>query len=193
MPINRHLEKEIAATYARVLFDAAYEAGGQQEVLEVRDQAELVLGILRTNMDLQSALADTTYDSDQRANLARSVFADCAQELTSVLAIMAERLEIEKLVRVIDAYGAELEAKLNISVVDVTTAVELDDHLRELITKKAEADLESKVVLREHIDKSLLGGIRMTSGTTRIDASLKTQLEHARSVLKQTTDGGECS
>ena len=72
------------------------------------------------------------------------------------------------------------------------TAVELDDHLREVITKKAEADLGTNVVLREHIDKSLLGGILMSANGKRIDASVLSQLESARNVLKLSTDGGEC-
>ena len=78
------------------------------------------------------------------------------------------------------------------SIVDVTTVVELNDHLREVIVKKAEADLGTKVVLRERIDKSLLGGILMSVGGKRIDASVATMLDSARTTLKQTTDGGEC-
>ena len=73
-----------------------------------------------------------------------------------------------------------------------TTGVELDDHLREVIVRKAEADLGTKVVLREHIDKSLLGGILMSANGKRIDASVLSQLENARNVLKLSTDGGEC-
>ena len=46
--------------------------------------------------------------------------------------------------------------KLGICVVDVTTAVPLDDGLRQLITEKAEADLGRRAVLRERIDASIL-------------------------------------
>ena len=84
------------------------------------------------------------------------------------------------------------DAVLNVTVVDVTTVVPLDDHLREVITKKSEADLGTKVVLRESIDKSLIGGILMSANGKRIDASMTSQLEAARNVLKHSTDGGEC-
>ena len=46
---------------------------------------------------------------------------------------------------------------------DVTTAIALDDHLREIITTKTAKDLGTQVVLREHIDKSILGGIIMSA------------------------------
>lgn len=183
---------EKVATYARVMLDAAQEAGGQDAVLEVRDQAERVLHIVRSNMDLSAAMEDSSYTPEQRNGLVRNVFASCHPVLVDVLAVMAERGDFALLSRVWESYGEQLERKLNVTVVDVTTVVELDDHLREVIVKKAEADLGTKVVLREHIDKSLIGGILMSANGKRIDASVLSQLENARNVLKDNTDGGEC-
>ena len=186
MPTNRHVLKEKVAAYASILLDGAYEAGGQDAVLEVRDQAERVMRIARSNMDLSSSLEDSSYTPEQRNELARKVFAQCHPVLVDVLAVMAERGDFALLSRVWASYGEQLERKLNVTV------VELDDHLREVIVRKAEADLGTKVVLREHIDKSLLGGILMSANGKRIDASVLSQLENARNVLKLSTDGGEC-
>ena len=192
MPTNRQILKETVATSASVLLDGAYEAGGQDAVLEVRDQAERILRIARSNMDLSDALEDSSYTPEQRGQLVRNLFASSNPVLVDVLAVMAEREDFALLSRVWASYGEQLERKLNVTVVDVTTVVELDDHLREVITKKAEADLGTNVVLREHIDKSLLGGILMSANGKRIDASVLSQLESARNVLKLSTDGGEC-
>lgn len=192
MPTNRQILKEKVATYASVLLDSAYEAGGQDAVLEVRDQAERILRIARSNMDLSDALEDSSYTPEQRGQLVRNLFASSNPVLVDVLAVMAEREDFALLSRVWASYGEQLERKLNVTVVDVTTVVELDDRLREVITKKAEADLGTNVVLREHIDKSLLGGILMSANGKRIDASVLSQLESARNVLKLSTDGGEC-
>lgn len=193
MPINRQIVKEQVATYAAVLLDGVYEAGGQNDVLEVRDQLESIVRIMRSNMDLASAVGDSSYTPEQRAEVVRGVFGACNPVLVDVVAVMAERGNMDLLPRVSEVYGRQLEAKLNMTVVDVTTVVELDDHLREVIVRKAETDLGTKVVLREHIDPSLLGGILMNANGKRIDASVLTQLENARTVLKDTTDGGERS
>lgn len=192
MPTNRHVQKEKVATYASVLLDAAIQAGGQDKALEVRNQAERIIRIMRSNMDLSSSLQDSSYTPEQRSSLVRNVFAQVDPVLVEVLAVMAERGDIALLSRVWESYGEQLERKLNVTVVDVTTVVPLDDHLREVIKKKAEADLGMNVVLRESIDKSLIGGILMSAHGKRIDASVVSQLENARNVLKQTTDGGEC-
>ena len=192
MPTNRLIVKEEVAVYAAVLFDGAFEAGGQEAVLEVRDQMVRVAGAMRTNMELSVALSDPGYTPEQRGELARTVFAGCNPVLLDVLAVLAERGDAALLPRVLENYAEQLQSKLNLCVVDVTTAVPLDDALRRIITEKAEADLDTNVVLRESVDKSILGGIIMSTNGKRIDASVASQLDHARNVLKTTTDGGEC-
>ncbi|MBR5259757.1 MAG: ATP synthase F1 subunit delta [Eggerthellaceae bacterium] len=192
MPTNRLVVKEQIATYAGVMYDAAYAAGGQDAVLEVRNQMEQIISIMHSDMELSGALSNAGYTAEQRNGLVKAVFAECNPAFVEVLAVMAERGDADLLGRVFQAYGELLDTKLNVCVVDVTTVVALDDNLRHIITKKAEADLSKTVVLRERIDKSILGGIIMSTGGKYIDASVVSQLNKARNVLKETTDGGEC-
>ena len=192
MPTNRLVVKETVDTYAQVLLDAANAAGGQEAVLEVRDQLEVVTKALRSNIDLQVALAEKAYTPEQREELVRNVFTGMHPALVDVLLVMSERDDLELANRVYAAFDGLIEEKLGVVVVDVTTAVPLDDALRETISNKAAQDLGKKVVLRERVDKSILGGIIMSASGRRIDASIATQLDTARTVLKTTTDGGEC-
>ena len=192
MPTNRLVAKETVDTYAQVLLDAANAAGGQDAVLEVRDQLEVVMKALRSNIDLQVALAEKSYTPEQREELVRNVFTGMNPVLVDVLLVMSERDDLELANRVYAAFDGLIEEKLGVVVVDVTTAVPLDDALRETISKKAAQHLGKKVVLRERVDKSILGGIIMSASGRRIDASIATQLDTARTVLKTTTDGGEC-
>lgn len=193
MPTNRLVAKEQTATYAGVLLDALHEEGGQDAVLEVREQLETVARYVRTSVDLVDALSDASYTTEQRNTLAKNVFTEAGFHplLIDTLAVMSERGDIGSLSRVKESFGEQLQSKFDITVVDVTTAVSLDDNLRELINKKAAADLGTNIVLREHIDTSILGGIVMSANGKRIDASVLSQLESARNVLKQSTDGGE--
>ena len=76
-------------------------------------------------------------------------------------------------------------------MVDVISAVSLDEHLREVIKNKLSRDLGSDILLREHVDKSILGGIIMSAHGKRLDASMATQLEHARVALSTERIGGD--
>ena len=95
MPTNRLVVKEQIATYAQTLFDAAYNAGGQDGVLEVRDQAKKIIAAVRENADFQSALKDSSYSPEQRASVARGVFEGFNPALVDVVSVMAERAEAE--------------------------------------------------------------------------------------------------
>ena len=192
MPTNRLLVKEEVATYSGMLLDAAFTAGGQDRVLEVRGQLEQVLAIYRGNADLRDALSNPALSAEQRHQLAENVFEGVDPLIRSVLAVMAERENLGQLSQVVNAYRDASEEKLGVCVVDVTTVVELDDELRKVITEKLSKDLGKNVVLREHIDKSILGGIIMSTHGKRIDASVASQLERTRNVLTETNDGGEC-
>ena len=185
MPTNRLVVKEQIATYTQLLFEAVKNDGGQDGVLAVRDQLITIVAALRGNADLDSALKDPGFTPEQKANLVRGVFAEANPALVSVLALMAERGEVDYLPRVSEGFEKKMSEELGLVVVDVTTAVELDDHLRELIKQKAEAGLGKSVVLEEHIDKSMIGGIIMSTADERIDASILSQIEKTRTVLKQ--------
>lgn len=192
MATNRLVVKEEVAVFASVLFDSANGAGGQEAVLQVREQMAEVIRLMRSDLDLTMALSNPDFTPEARRALVENVFAECHLAFREVLAVMAERGQADLLPRVNDEFRALLGERLGICVVDVTTAVPLDDGLRQLITEKAEADLEKKAVLRERIDRSILGGIIMDVDGNYIDASMISQLNRARNVLKDTTDGGEC-
>lgn len=193
MPNSRQIQRDKVATYASVLFDSAYQAGGTDFVLEIRDQAEEILRAVRSNMTLSDVLRGTDYNAEERAQIARASFAGADQMLVDALAVMAEHRDFPLLQRVYNRYCELIGEKLNVTVVDVTTVVELDDRLREMVIKKAMDEYGTEVVLREHIDKSILGGIVMVANGKRNDASIAAQLDEARYALKQTTIGGEAS
>lgn len=192
MATNRLLVKEEVATYARTLFDAVFADGGRDAVLETRDQFELLLKLYRGNAELRDALSDPAFTPEQRNELVKGVFQGVHPMVVSVVAVMAERGNLGELSQVVSAYRAISEENMGVCVVDVTTVVELDDELRQLICEKLSSDLGKDVVLREHIDKSILGGIIMSTQGKRIDASVASQLEHTRNVLTESNDGGEC-
>ena len=190
MATNRLVTKEKIAVYAKTMFAAAREAGGQDSAVEVRNQLKQLCSLIYADMELSGALMGTEDTPQVRADLARAVFADCNPALREVMAVMAENRDVDLITGVYHAYEDNLKADMNIAVVDVVTVVPLDDELRKLIEKKAETDLGVNAVLNESIDASILGGIIMSVNGKRIDASMISQLNRARHTLKNT-DGGE--
>jgi len=193
MPTNRLVVKEEVGAYAAVLLDWLDKAGGQGLVLQVREQLDVVAHYLRTNTDLADLMADMDYTPAQRRGVVETAFAQLGLDALTVewLGVMAEEGELGLLPRVAVSFKGQLEAKYSVTVVDVVTAVPLDAGLRRLISEKAAKDLGGTIVLNEEVDRSILGGVILSAQGQRIDASVFAQLESARNVLRQSTDGGE--
>lgn len=190
--INRRISKEQVNTYSSVLLESVYESEGSDAALEVRDQLEFFNAELRGNIELSRALVKrSTYDSHQREALLRGVLKDFNPVLVEVLAVMVDRGEITLVSRVLDTYWNALQDKLDMVIAVVDTYVPLDDHLREIVIEKIERDYGRKAIIRERVDKSMLGGIRIHANGKRIDASVIAKLEEARNMLKKPKDGGE--
>ncbi|MGN0262498.1 MAG: ATP synthase F1 subunit delta [Eggerthellaceae bacterium] len=185
MPTNRHTAKAEAELYATTLLEALNSEGGLDAVMNGRTQIDTIVRYARANAQLNEVMADSSVAPEQRAQLVKRVFADCEPALVSVLAVMAERGDFSRLNRISDIYDAKIREKFNVCVVDVVTRVALDDHLREVIKNKAGRDLGCDVVLNESIDTNLLGGIIMSANGQRIDASVNTMLDNARTALKK--------
>lgn len=188
---NRHVVNQIIAAYANAAIDGAYAQGGNDAVIEVRNQMVQVLDFMATNIKLRLTFDDESLSDDERKELALNVFKGYHPVLVDLLAIMAQRADMTLLRRIKSKYEKLVQTKLNFIIVDVTTVVSLDDNLRSLITNKLSDDLGQPIRLVEHINKSILGGIIMRADGRYIDASVRGQIQNARNVLNENTDGGE--
>lgn len=117
--------------------------------------------------------------------------ADASPEVLSVLSSMAGNGDLDKLPDVLDMYRDMIDGEKEVIGVHVTTAIPLDDELRELIKNKCESDLEEEVFLIEHVDPSIIGGIVLSARGQRRDASIRMQLETAKKVMTQTVKKSE--
>jgi len=188
MRTSRTLAKQIVATYASVLFDAA---AADDAVDDVYSQLDAAVRLVRSHAPLRDAMLDETVSGAVRSDQARKVFAGLNPALVETLAVMADRGEFALLSSLLEAYNSTAEERRGIVAVDVTTAVALSDALRESISIKLAADLGKGVVLREKVDPSIIGGIVFSAHGQRVDASIASQLENARMVLSTAHTGGE--
>jgi F-type H+-transporting ATPase subunit delta len=187
MPTDRTLIRKASTIYAEVLLDAAKS---EDTVFAVSGQLAQVLALIKGNLELRNTLTDRTLPKETRAGLVREVFATLDPALLEVLVVMVERDDIQLLAHVNEAYVNLAEDELDSVFIDVTTVIELSEELRDSIRKKYSAQFGRGVLLREHTDPSLVGGIVLSAHGRRIDASVASQLEGARLVLSTIPSGG---
>lgn len=112
-------------------------------------------------------------------------------EVLETLAAMQREDDLDLVAQVAKQYKEYLDAEDKTVSVMVTTAVPLDDDLREKVRAKAEADLKAPVYLVERVDPSIIGGIMLEARGKRHDASVRAQLANIRKTLSSSFIGGE--
>lgn len=190
MKINRQLTKQIIQTYAQNLFEAA---DVEERVFEDVKALQYCAQVIRSHHELHEALSSDILPADKRFALVQDVFSEqVSPEVAKVVGVLAEREEIELLGRVAEVYRELAEEQAQVVITEVTTAVPLDGHLRQVITDKLNKEFGKSIHLEEKVDPSIIGGVIINAQGKRIDASIASQLIHARTVLsKSVSIGGE--
>ena len=112
-------------------------------------------------------------------------------EVLETLAAMQREDDLDLVAQVAKQYKEYLDAEDTTVSVTVTTAVPMDDELREKVRAKASADLKAPVYLVERVDPSIIGGIMLEARGKRYDASVRAQLSNIRKTLSSSFIGGE--
>lgn len=81
-------------------------------------------------------------------------------------------------------YAEYFDAETDIVAVDITSAIELDDALREEIMESLKRIYHKEIYLVEHVKPEIKGGLIFSARGKRMDASIRTQLETAQLDLK---------
>lgn len=101
-------------------------------------------------------------------------------ETLETLAAMTRSGDIDLLGLVSKRYKEILDGEDETVSVTVTTAVPMDDNLRQRVREKVQADLKAPIYLVERVDPSILGGIILEMRGKRYDASVCAQLTNIR-------------
>jgi F-type H+-transporting ATPase subunit delta len=180
---------EIIGTYARALYELAAAAG---DVDGVDAGMRAMVETIRGSVELRDALADRALPSEKKRAIMADLFAGkVAPEAVAIATAAVERGHGGSLALIAERYGEIAEAERGVVVAEVTTAVPLTDALRASFTEKLAAALERPVSLRERVDSSILGGVRINVAGRVLDGSLSSQLDALRSTLTTASQGGE--
>lgn len=180
---------ETIETLARVLFELASLSDAVDAVDS--DLASVVKAV-RGHVDLHQALTDTSLPAEKKRDIMRAIFGEAvAPETLAIVTLMVERGLTDQIGDLARLFGEIAEAERGIVVAEVTTAIELDESLRAKLVKQLSAAIGRPVSLRQRVDGSILGGIRISVAGRVLDGTVSSQLEGVRQALTTARQGGE--
>jgi len=165
------MSEKIAERYAQALMELKnYE--------EISSDLKAVEQVLLQNSDFLTVLNSPSFGQDEKKALLDEVFTPYLGEKTmNFLKVLIENSRFASFHEVLKAYFKKLDVFNNIVNVEVTSAVELNENLKNKLNKKLEQKLEKNIRFEFKVDSSILAGLVIKIGDKIIDTSLKTRLE----------------
>ena len=175
MDISAGIKASLAGRYASALFDLAAENG---KVTAVEKDLETLGAALRDSADLAALTTNPELARDVQGKAMAAVASELKlSDLTAnFIGVLAANRRLGKIPAIITAFKAIAAAQRGEVTATVTSAHPLsDDQLAALKTKLTQREGRT-VMLSASVDPDLLGGLVVTIGSQRIDASIRTRL-----------------
>ncbi len=164
-------------TVARPYTNAAFEYAREQGSLDQWSQM-LSLTAQAVNDSLMTrVLSNPALTGEQKADVVLSVLGEKAEQAgQNFVRLLAENGRLSLLPEIsvqFERLKANLEKKVD---VDLTTAFPLDDAQQEKLAKALSTKLGREVKLTTQVDKSIIGGVVVSSDDLVIDGSVRARL-----------------
>jgi len=169
--------------YASALFDLASESGS---VSAVETDLEKLGQAISESGELAALIRNPRIGRDS----AGAVMKDVAGLLglsgltANFLGVLAANRRLARLPEMIRAFATIAAAARGEVTAQVASAHPLDEGQLEALRQKLEAREGRKVKLSASVDTELLGGLVVTIGSKRIDASIRTRLNSLAQAMK---------
>lgn len=168
--------------YGKALFMLTEELGSTERVMsELSDIAVL----FRENSSYPKLLDTPALTKDERLGLIDGAFSSFDENLVNTLKILCEGRSLYSFGKLYAAYLSEYDGARGIERVDAVTAVPMSDEQIAALTEKLEDMTGKTVIIKNRVDESILGGMRLRYLGKQLDGSLKTRLNAFRESLKK--------
>ena len=169
--------EEIAAVYARSLFEVAKE---QDKLDKVRDELGEFADALHESRDLQVFLFSPYFSTQEKNEGLDKAVSGADETVLNFLKLLLEKHRMPVLFRIRSDFDELWEEENQLLPVQVTSAIELDKKTVKQIGDKIAEQTGRKVDLSAKVEPDILGGIVVRVGNSVLDASIRNRLENLR-------------
>ena len=176
------MELRSAMVYASGLYQLAEELGLTKEF---REEISEISEILKKEERFSGLLKNPAITRGTKKDMLKEVFGgQVREEILSFLCLLTDKHRLEELPRIVREYIRIDDEKTGVGEGTVYSAVPLTEEQIARLEKETGTLLRKKIELRNEVDRSLLGGVRILAEGKVIDASFRAQLEEITKKIK---------
>jgi F-type H+-transporting ATPase subunit delta len=169
--------EEIAAVYARSLFEVAKE---QSKLDTVREQLGAFADALNDSRELQTFFFSPYFSTAEKSDGLDRAVSDADPVVVNFLKLLIENHRTPAIFRTRREFDRLWQEENKLLPVQVTSAVALDQATVNQIGDRIAQQTGRKIELSASVEPEILGGIVVRVGNSILDASIRSRLEQLR-------------
>ncbi len=167
--------------YAEAVFLIAEE----ENALELtKNELEALNKVMEENPEYTTILDTPAISKEERLGLVGEAFSGFSENVRNLICIITEKREIHAIPKLYAEFMSLYNKKMGIIPVEVISAVELSPEQTEKLGKKLCEKLSGKVVIKNTVDKKILGGLILRYNSVQLDGSVKARLDSIAESLR---------
>jgi ATP synthase F1 delta subunit len=174
--------EELARVYGSSLFEVATKQG---KLDVVREQLAQFADAVRASPQLQVFLFSPYFSTQEKQAGLERALEGADEVLMRFLELLIEKHRMPVLFRIRQEYESLCERAERRLRVEITSAVELDPAMAQLVAEQIGEHTGRRIELRRRVDPEIIGGLILRVGNSILDASVRTRLERLRRQVAQ--------
>lgn len=172
----------MAIRFARSLTDVVL---AKQQAAAVQAELQHFSRMLSESKELFLVLTNPSVANTQKKNLVEAIASRSSYSVTTqnFLKILVDHHRVNLFKEILAAFQRELDRRLGIESVEVTTAVPLEEEQQKVLAERLRSFTQKEVRLQFQSDPQLIGGLVARIGSTIYDGSIREQLQRLQTHL----------
>ena len=170
-----------AKSYGDALFMLADEL---KQTEEIKDDLDILCKTIKENPDYLKLLNTAALSRNERVGLADEALKGLNKNLVSLMKILVERRIAYLIFKIRDAYMSAYDISRGIERVEAITFMPLTELQLNKLKDKLTNITGKQIIIKNTIDPSILGGMKLRYLGIQIDGSIKTKLDSFEQSLK---------
>lgn len=168
----------VGRVYAQSLIELAQDAG---EVDAIAEEVAGLLPLVEPGGELYLLVTNPAISTDERSKIVSRVFEGKVSDLLyRFLQVVASKGRLGSLQTILGGYLMLVTEARGLINVDAYVATAMDADTAARVAEQIGNSLGKQVTLRQHVDESLIGGLKIKVGDKLIDASVASQLNQMK-------------
>ncbi|PJI09154.1 MULTISPECIES: F0F1 ATP synthase subunit delta [Clostridium] len=164
---------------------ALYEVGEENQKLDeyISDFTQIAK-LIKTNESIMQVTKHPQISTSGKKKIFMEIFKGKIDEkLLNFLLLLVEKKRIDDVDEILNQLNIISLEKHNKVIADVKTVIPLTKEEQTALTDKLSKKYNKTVILKESIDKSIIGGVYVRVGDDVIDGTIKFKLESMKKVM----------